>query len=239
MIGSLLMLTLITLLTSLIYFLSKKIPTHLGNEWIMQAHETIKQHEQHHTLDTLNEHYRNVILFICCLVFIMLVFTQISILRNADLLKITLIMLFSAYLCTISAIDLIHKIIPDLLSLSLMWLGLFFNQWNIFAEPTSAFFGALWGYACLWLLTNTFKLLNKKETLGYGDLKLTAAIGAWVGWQNLPALLMLSSCLGILHWLILYYKNKANISIPFAPSISLAGCFILTYSVYIQETIQT
>jgi leader peptidase (prepilin peptidase)/N-methyltransferase len=87
-------------------------------------------------------------------------------------------------------------LLPDSITLPLLWLGLAFNLWTTFADLPTAVIGAMAGYLSLWSVFWLFKLATGKEGMGYGDFKLLAALGAWLGWQMLPAIILLSSVVG-------------------------------------------
>ena len=99
-------------------------------------------------------------------------------------------------LIALSAIDLDTQLLPDSITLPLLWLGLAFNLWTTFADLPTAVIGAMAGYLSLWSVFWLFKLATGKEGMGYGDFKLLAALGAWLGWQMLPAIILLSSVVG-------------------------------------------
>jgi leader peptidase (prepilin peptidase)/N-methyltransferase len=128
-------------------------------------------------------------------------------------------------LIALTIIDLDHQILPDNIVLPGLWLGLTLNTVEIFTDLTSAVIGAVAGYLLLWLFYQAFRLITGKEGMGYGDFKLFAAIGAWLGWQQLPLVLILSalvgSVVGIL--LILLRGRDRGIPIPFGPFLAVAG----------------
>ncbi|WP_110655164.1 prepilin peptidase [Salinicola halimionae] len=128
-------------------------------------------------------------------------------------------------LLTLAVIDWRTQLLPDALTLPLLWAGLLY-QW-LFDQLMlgSAVLGAVAGYLSLWSVYWLFKLTTGKEGMGYGDFKLMAALGAWLGWQNLPLLLLLSAGLGAIVGLILIASRRQNRdqSMPFGPYIALAG----------------
>ncbi|MDY6918892.1 MAG: A24 family peptidase [Pseudomonadota bacterium] len=128
-------------------------------------------------------------------------------------------------LICLTMIDFDHKLLPDQMTLPLLWLGLLVNVQGLFASLTDAVIGAAVGYLCLWTLYWAFKLLTGKEGMGYGDFKLLAALGAWMGWQYLLLILVLSSLVGALVGvsLILIKGRDRNIPIPFGPYLAAAG----------------
>ncbi len=128
-------------------------------------------------------------------------------------------------LIALSFIDLDHKILPDDLTLPFLWLGLIINCFFVFTTPVDAILGAVVGYLSFWSVYQLFKLITGKEGMGYGDFKLMALLGAWLGWQSIPLIIILSSVLGaIIGLTLIVFKghDKSN-PIPFGPYIALAG----------------
>lgn len=132
-------------------------------------------------------------------------------------------------LVTLSAIDFDTQLLPDSITLPLLWLGLLFNLWGVYADLPSAVVGAIAGYLALWSVFWLFKLATGKEGMGYGDFKLLAALGAWLGWQMLPAIILLSSVVGAFVGisLIVVARHGRNIPIPFGPYLAAAGVIAL------------
>jgi leader peptidase (prepilin peptidase)/N-methyltransferase len=132
-------------------------------------------------------------------------------------------------LIALTAIDFDTQLLPDAITLPLLWLGLAFNIANTYTDISTAVIGAMIGYLSLWLVFWGFKLATGKEGMGYGDFKLLAALGAWLGWQMLPALILLSSLVGAIVGitLILVARHGRNIPIPFGPYLAAAGCIAL------------
>ena len=129
-------------------------------------------------------------------------------------------------LIALSAIDYDEMLLPDQLTMPLIWLGLLSSILpHAWISPKSAILGAALGYMVLWFLYWTFKALTKKEGMGYGDFKLCAALGAWVGWQHLPMLLLIASSLGTIVGVsqILLKKHQRGDPIPFGPFLAIAG----------------
>ena len=117
-------------------------------------------------------------------------------------------------------------LLPDQLTLPLLWLGLIVNSTGGgFTSLSSAVWGAIVGYLVLWSIYWLFKLITGKEGMGYGDFKLLAALGAWLGWQSLPAIVLVSSVAGVLYALTmgLFSKGARDNPIPFGPYLALAG----------------
>jgi leader peptidase (prepilin peptidase)/N-methyltransferase len=133
--------------------------------------------------------------------------------------------IFIFALITLTFIDFDTQLLPDDITLPLLWLGLLFNLNNGFTDLKSAVIGAIAGYLILWSIFWLFKLITGKDGMGYGDFKLLAAIGAWFGWQLLPAVILLSSVLGaaIGISLIVFAKRGREIPMPFGPFLAIGG----------------
>jgi leader peptidase (prepilin peptidase) / N-methyltransferase len=140
-------------------------------------------------------------------------------------------LVFVIALVALTFIDFDTQLLPDDITLPLLWLGLLINLNNGFTDITSAVVGAMAGYLVLWAVYWLFKLVTGKEGMGYGDFKLLAAIGAWFGWQLLPAVIMLSSVVGsvIGIGLILFKGKTRQTAIPFGPFLALGGIAALFY----------
>ncbi len=136
-----------------------------------------------------------------------------------------LALVFVWVLLTLTVIDLNTMLLPDQLTLPLLWLGLLVNVGGMFAPLPDAVIGAAAGYLSLWSVYHGFRLLTGKEGMGYGDFKLLAALGAWMGWQALPGIILLSSLVGAvigIAMILLRGKDK-NMPIPFGPYLAIAG----------------
>ncbi|QSR71411.1 prepilin peptidase [Aeromonas jandaei] len=140
-------------------------------------------------------------------------------------------LLLTWVLVTLTFIDLDKMLLPDQLTLPLLWGGLLFNLSGGFAPLADAVIGAMAGYLVLWSLYWAFKLLTGKEGMGYGDFKLLAALGAWLGWQALPIILLLSSLVGAIIGisLIALRKHYQGNPIPFGPYLAIAGWIALLW----------
>ncbi len=136
---------------------------------------------------------------------------------------------FVAASIALSGIDLDTQLLPDDITLPLLWAGLLFNFLGVFTDLHSAVIGAIVGYLSLWSVYWSFKLVTGKEGMGYGDFKLLAAIGAWLGWQMLPLVIMLSSFVGagVGITLIVLAKQGRDVPIPFGPYLATAGVIAL------------
>src|SRR5690554_712641 len=140
-------------------------------------------------------------------------------------------LLLSWALIALIFIDTDHQLLPDTITLPLLWLGLLFNLFGTFTDINSAVIGAIAGYLSLWLVYHGFRLVTGKEGMGYGDFKLLAALGAWMGWQVLPMVILLSSLVGAVVGisLILLKKQDRDNPIPFGPYLAAAGWLALLW----------
>jgi leader peptidase (prepilin peptidase)/N-methyltransferase len=139
--------------------------------------------------------------------------------------------IFTFALIALTFIDFDTQLLPDDITLPLLWLGLLFNLNTGFTDIHSAVIGAVAGYLSLWSVYWLFKLATGKEGMGYGDFKLLAAIGAWFGWQLLPAVILLSSITGALIGigLIIFTKRGRETPMPFGPFLAIAGIAALFF----------
>ncbi|MGS2720786.1 prepilin peptidase [Paraglaciecola aestuariivivens] len=138
-------------------------------------------------------------------------------------------------LIAMTFIDLDTMLLPDQLTLSLLWIGLIISIDSPFVKTQDAILGAAIGYLSLWSLYWAFKLLTGKEGMGYGDFKLLAALGAWVGWQHLPVVILMSSLVGAvvgIGLITMQGKDKSQ-PIPFGPYLAAAGWLTLLYGDWI------
>ena len=135
-------------------------------------------------------------------------------------------------------IDADTQLLPDSITLPLLWLGLIVNSDSTFTDLRSAVLGAVFGYLALWSVYWLFKLATKKEGMGYGDFKLLAAIGAWLGWQVLPLVILLSSVVGAVIGiaLIVLARMGRNIPLPFGPYLAMAGFIALLWGKPIMDS---
>ena len=146
--------------------------------------------------------------------------------------EITLyVLIFSWILIALTFIDLDHFLLPDKLTLPLLWIGLLLNTQNTFVSLDSAVYGAAFGYLCLWSIYWAFKLITGKEGMGYGDFKLLAALGAWMGITALPIIILLSSISAVIIALVLAALKKQQLDnpIPFGPYLTIAGFISLLW----------
>lgn len=140
-------------------------------------------------------------------------------------------LLFTWALIALTFIDYDHQLLPDDITLPLLWLGLCFNLSGTFTPLSSAVIGAIAGYVSLWLVFHAFKLITGREGMGYGDFKLFAAFGAWLGWQQLPLIILLSSLIGAIVGVgaILLLGRDRQLPIPFGPFLCAAGWVALLW----------
>ena len=139
--------------------------------------------------------------------------------------------LITYVLISLIFIDVDKMLLPDQLTLPLLWLGLLLSTSDVFVGTTDAIIGAAAGYLSLWSVYWLFKLVTGKEGMGYGDFKLLAALGAYTGWQGLPVIILLSSFVGaIIGIAIMMIQNKGkSLAIPFGPYLAVAGWLTLLY----------
>lgn len=128
-------------------------------------------------------------------------------------------------LIALTLIDFAEQLLPDDITLPLLWLGLLLNSQSLFVSLPDALYGAIAGYLFLWSVYWLFKLLTHKEGMGYGDFKLLAMLGAWLGWQMLPIIILLSSIVGVIVGLSLIASKRLTRDqpIPFGPYLAMAG----------------
>lgn len=140
-------------------------------------------------------------------------------------------LLFTWAMIALTFIDLDTFYLPDSITLPLLWLGLLFNINSTYAPLPGAVIGAAAGYLSLWSVFWIFKWATGKEGMGYGDFKLLAAIGAWLGWQMLPLTILLSSLVGaaIGIGLIVFAGRGRSVPIPFGPYLAIAGMIALLH----------
>lgn len=140
-------------------------------------------------------------------------------------------LLFAYLLIAMTFIDADTQLLPDDLTLPLLWVGLLVNLQATFVPLSDAVIGAAAGYLSLWSIYWLFKLVTGKEGMGYGDFKLLAALGAWLGWSMLPIILLLSSVVGAIVGicLIVFSKRGRDNPIPFGPYLAAAGMIALLY----------
>lgn len=140
-------------------------------------------------------------------------------------------MILTGLLIPLTFIDIDEQILPDNITIPGIWMGLTANTFGVLADLQSAVIGAVAGYLSLWLVYHGFRLLTGKEGMGYGDFKLLAMLGAWLGWQMLPLIILLSAAVGAVTGVcLLLWKNQTrDTPIPFGPYLCLAGWIALLW----------
>ena len=153
-----------------------------------------------------------------------------------NLQGLTAVML-TACLIALAGIDTDHQLLPDNMTLPLLWAGILINFWSVHTDLASSVMGAMAGYLALWSIYHLFRLLTGKEGMGYGDFKLLAALGAWMGWQFLPLIILLSSVVGAAVGLSLMATGKLERDkpMPFGPFIAAAGWIALIWGEWIMD----
>lgn len=141
------------------------------------------------------------------------------------------IVLFSWCLIALTAIDIDHQLLPDKITLPLLWIGLILNSFDYFTTLPLALWGAVLGYLSLWSVYWLFKLVTGKEGMGYGDFKLLAALGAWAGADMLPLIILASSLIGAIvgGLMITFSRHESQTPIPFGPYLAGAGWIALLW----------
>jgi len=144
---------------------------------------------------------------------------------------------FTWALITLTLIDLKTQLLPDSITLPLLWLGIFLSFFDVFTDTTSSVIGAMAGYMILWSVYQLFKLLTGREGMGFGDFKLLAALGAWMGYSYLPQIILVSSVAGSVFGIgmLIIGKTRQQQPIPFGPYLAVAGWIALLWG----ETINT
>ena len=147
-------------------------------------------------------------------------------------------LLFTWMLIALTGIDIDHQLLPDNLTLPLLWAGLVASVavgpvmgYPLPVSPSDAIIGAAAGYLSLWLVFHAFRLITGKEGMGYGDFKLFAALGAWLGWKLLPLIILVSAATGAVVGLALIAARGRDRSapMPFGPYLAAAGWIAMLY----------
>ena len=145
-------------------------------------------------------------------------------------------------LVAISVIDIDHQYIYDNMVLPLIWAGLVLSLWHpmtgaetLFIDPKAAIVGAMAGYLSLWSVYHLFRLITGKEGMGYGDFKLLAALGAWLGWTMLPLIILMSSVVGAITGVLMiaFKRHERRVPIPFGPYLAAAGWIAMLWGEHI------
>ena len=140
-------------------------------------------------------------------------------------------LLFAWTMIPLCMIDYDCQLLPDSITLPLLWSGLTLSLWGVFVDSHSSIVGAIAGYLSLWLVFQLFRIATGKEGMGFGDFKLLAAIGAWTGWQALPVVILFSSVVGAVTGilLILLKGHDRSQPLPFGPFLAIAGWITLLW----------
>ncbi|MFA6037769.1 MAG: A24 family peptidase [Legionellales bacterium] len=154
-----------------------------------------------------------------------MVLSMVALMQFGWQLLLLPVLLFTYALIALTFIDIDEQILPDSITLSLLWIGLALNSFNVLATPLEAIWGAIIGFSALWLINYLYSLFRKRDGIGMGDQKLLAAIGAWLGASALAPVIMIASLLGLLIALILMMLKRLdyNAPIPFGPFLALAA----------------
>lgn len=146
--------------------------------------------------------------------------------------------LLTCVLITLTFIDFDHKLLPDEIVLPTLWLGLGLSVLPVFSQPSDAIIGAIAGYLCFWVVFQVFLKLTGKEGMGYGDFKLMALLGAWLGWAYLPQIVLISTVVGSIVGIcmMVFKKSSSDLAIPFGPYIALAGWLAMLWGNEINQT---
>ena len=147
-------------------------------------------------------------------------------------------LIFTWVLIALTLIDLKKQLLPDSMTLPLLWSGILLSFFNLFTDLSSSVIGAMAGYLVLWSVYHLFRLLTKKEGMGYGDFKLLAAMCAWTGFTYLPQMILVSSVVGSIAGIsmLLTGKAKQQQPIPFGPYLAVAGWIALLWGETINNT---
>ena len=146
-------------------------------------------------------------------------------------------LLFVWALLALTMIDIDHQLLPDQITLPLLWLGLALNASGLFVPLIDAVWGAIAGYMSLWIVFHIFRLITGKEGMGFGDFKLLAALGAWMGWQMLPVIILLSSLVGAVagSLMLIAQRKGRGTPIPFGPYLAGAGLIAFFWGKFLVE----
>ena len=152
----------------------------------------------------------------------------VGVLLCSNLVSLVGMVFYFCILLVLTQIDIKHKLLPDVLTLSLLWGGLIFSCTGYGISTESAIIGAICGYLSLWFVYTLFLMLTKKEGLGRGDIKFMAALGAWLGWQSIPEIILMSSSLCMIFTLLSTARSRrGDRMIAFGPWIAVAGGVVI------------
>ena len=147
-------------------------------------------------------------------------------------------LVFTWILIALTLIDLKEQLLPDNITLPLLWLGILLSMFELFTDLKSSVIGAIAGYMILWSVFQLFKLLTRKEGMGFGDFKLLAALGAWTGYSFLPQIILVSSVVGSVSGIsmLIFGKTGKQQPIPFGPYLAVAGWIALLWGEQVNQT---
>lgn len=148
-------------------------------------------------------------------------------------------LIFTYALITLSFIDYLDKILPDTITISMVWIGMFVSLFHTFTSPDDAIVGVMVGYCFLWAVAKLFKLIRNKDGMGYGDFKMLAMTGAWLGIHSVLNTLLVSVILGLVIGIVLLLARKITRAnpIPFGPFIAIAGWATMMYGNFFTDLI--
>ena len=206
-------------ISALIHLLVYQLPEKLYQQWRLDCEDFLKTPNP-----TSKKRYALIAGVALC-------FSLFVFLKQSTMMTSFFTLIFTYYLLALSFIDMDHQLLPDQLTLSLLWLGLLVNSFQGFIPLHDAVLGAVIGYVSLWSCMWVFKWITGKIGIGYGDFKLLAALGAWVGWKPLPAIILLASFLGAIVGLLLltFQKKDYKTPIPFGPYLAISGWIAFVY----------
>ena len=144
-------------------------------------------------------------------------------------------LILSWSLIVLTMIDIDHQLLPDDITLPMLWLGIVINYFDVFTQLQHSVMGAIFGYGSLWTIYILFRFITGKEGMGHGDFKLLAVFGAWFGWQVLPLIIVLSSVFGTVIGLsmIFFQSHDRNVPVSFGPYLAIAGWIAMLWGSYI------
>lgn len=206
------------LLNQIVY----RLPIALQKQWQNESKEFLNSK----SVIAIQSRKKNITLQILCAILSCLVVMHFGLQW-----KTLAALIFTWGLLTLSFIDLDHTLLPDHIIFPLLWLGLLISLQPLFVNSADAIIGAIAGYSGLFLLNAIFFRITGKTGMGHGDFKLCAVMGAWMGWQLLPLILLLSALTGLIIgslWLALR-KKSINTPLPFGPYLACAGLVVLFY----------
>lgn len=212
---------LIILISLLSYLVINRISLFLPYYLLQQWQQECQLFNQNYFLHLLNKKNYLFLLLTCY-------FTVLTFLQQHSFYTTLAILIFNWALLCLSEIDWYYGLLPDQLTLLLMWCGLLINLKQLFTDSTSSILGAAIAYVSLWLFNQLFWICTKHQGMGHGDFKLFAAIGAWLGWQALPFIIISASASALFFSFYLSIKQKKLCrSLPFGPFLSFSAMSVM------------